>query len=296
MIDSLAAVPPWTRFREFIAPGADRFAILKELIEEAGLEYRIITIAGNRHFFIAPPRPEEEYLRRRPTIITAHYDRSQGSPGANDNSAAVFILLETAGKLRREKTYNWMVIFTDKEELKSGEGITDQGAYTLAEAMRETELETSRIFNFDACGTGDTLLISTTAEYLLKNEKAAGEKIRTNIKELREAALETARDLRMAKVLLAPTPLSDDAGFLRAGITAQTITMLPAEECTLLVSMLRRTPDYTEALVNLELRNAYDHRSIPETWRIFNSPSDSHLRLTPGNFRIVGRFAEALCK
>ena len=294
MNDPFLSAPVWKRFREFLAEGADRFSILDTILAESGIDHKIIPVAGNRHFLIAPPAPAEPYLRWRQTILTAHYDRSPGSPGANDNSAAVFILAETAQKLLEEKTGNWLVIFTDKEELGSGEGIKDQGAYTLAVTMRETKAETSRIFNFDACGTGDTLIISTTVDYLLKN-RANMEKIHASIRELQADALEAARELRMEKVLLAPTPFSDDAGFLMAGIAVQTITMLPSEECSF-VARLRKDPGFADALVNLELRNRGSHESIPETWRIMNSPRDSFLRLTPRNFRTVRRFAQTLCR
>ena len=288
---------PWKKFREFIAPGANRAAILMDLIQESGLEYKIVTIAGNRHFIIRAPQPGADYMRRRLTILVAHYDRSPGSPGANDNSAAVFILIETALTLIREKIHSWLVIFTDKEELKTGEGIRNQGAYTLASGFRETELENARIYNFDACGTGDTLIISTTAEYLLRNENAQRrDTIRTGIKTLRDTALETARDLHMEKVMLLPTPFSDDAGFMAAGIAAQTITMLPSDECTQLVSILRKAPGFANAFVNQNMRNSVNMKMIPETWRIINSPTDSHLRLTPRNFRLVQRFAGALCR
>jgi len=290
------SAPVWERFSEFIAPEADRFTILDEIIVKIGLKYSVIPVAGNRHFIIKPQLNENQNRSKR-TVLTAHYDRSPGSPGANDNSAAVFILLETAVKLIEEKTDNWMVIFTDKEELGEGEGIKDQGAYTLAAAMKDNGTENTRIFNFDACGTGDTLIISTTVDYLLKNENnPINEKIRANIKELQQNALEAARVLNKVKVLLAPTPFSDDAGLLMAGLAAQTITMLPSDECRTLVSELRKDPDLAGALVNLESRNVRDRRTIPETWRILNSPGDGYIRLTPRNFMIGSRFILSQCR
>jgi hypothetical protein len=295
MSDGYMKGTPWGWFREFIGLKADRFAILEDLLEKAKLEFKVVTIAGNRHFFVTPPPPEEEFLRRRPTILVAHYDRAPGSPGANDNSAGVFLLIETAMKLRSARENNWLIILTDKEELNAGESIRNQGAYTLAAGFRDAGLENARIFSFDACGAGDTLIISTTVEYLLKGE-GAGEKIRQSLMELRKTALETARDLRLTKVLLAPTPFSDDAGFFRAGVAAQTITMLPSEECTRLISVLRRNPQFADALLSREEQKTQDRRLIPETWRSLNSPSDSHLRLTPRNFRTVMRFAETLCR
>ncbi|MDR0496253.1 MAG: hypothetical protein LBH42_01410, partial [Treponema sp.] len=89
---------------------------------------------------------------------------------------------------------------------------------------------------------------------------------------------------------------SDDAGFFRAGLAAQTITMLPSEECIQLVSGLRKNPEFAEALVNAEFRHKKHTKSIPETWRRLNTPGDSYLRLTPEHFRTVVRFAVELCK
>jgi hypothetical protein len=288
---------PWGSFKRFIAPEADRFGLLKELLEETKLDFKVVTLSGNRHFFITPP-PEENFLRRRLTVLVAHYDRAPGSPGANDNSAGVFLLIQTALKLRTEKVFNWLIIFTDKEELDPGEGIRKQGAYTLASGFKDAGLENAHIYSFDACGTGDTLIISTTVELLLKgNGSSQGkEKIRQSIRELKERALVTARNLNMRKVLLIPTPFSDDAGFFRAGMAAQTITMLPSDECTRLVSVLRKNPLFADALVSREVQNTQDRRLIPETWRSLNSPGDSHLRLTPRHFPTVLRFAQTLCK
>jgi hypothetical protein len=288
---------PWKRFREFIDLKADRFAILNELLTEAGLKHSVVTLAGNRHFFVIPEPPEEEYLTRRLTVLAAHYDRTPGSPGANDNSAAVFLLIETAMKLMRDKVNNWLIIFTDKEELGPGESIQDQGAYSLASAFKDAGMEKARIFSFDACGTGDTLIISTTANYLLKDESGAGsDRIRTAIQELRKTALDTARNLNMEKVILSPTPFSDDAGFFRAGLAAQTITVLPSRECSAFISALRQNPGLADALVNRKVQEDQKHNHIPETWRALNSPRDSHLRLTPEHFRATARFAEALCR
>jgi len=307
---------PWKNFMDFISPGADRYALLKETIEEAELEYTVLDMAESRHFLVTPvlssgpslelssrlsSRLSSELSSRLPSgqirqsILVAHYDRAAGSPGANDNSAGVFLLIETAMKLKQSGAKNWMVAFTDKEELKSGESIQSQGAYALALGLKNTKMQNSRIFSFDSCGIGDTLIISTTAEHLLKNE-SGGEKMQRSLKELRKFALDTARELNLNKVLLAPTPFSDDLGFFRAGLAALTITMLPSSECIRYVSELRRNPEFAESLINAEFRQNSLTGSIPETWRSLNTPGDSHIRLTPKNFRNVIRFAENLCK
>jgi hypothetical protein len=294
MKDSYLKGIPWQSFKEFISPQANRFELLKKIIEEAALDYTVLELAGNRHFFLSPPQTEKSSSAGQP-ILVAHYDRCDGSPGANDNSAGVFLLLETAIKLKTRSEKNWLMIFTDKEELQCGQSIMAQGAYTLALGLKNSKMKGASIFCFDACGCGDTLVISTTADYLLKKE-GNGEKLQKAVMGLQKLALSTARSLRMEKVLLAPTPFSDDAGFLRAGLAAQTVTMLPSAECVRLVSELRKNPDIAGALINAELRQNCHEKSIPETWRSLNGPGDSHLRLTPQHFRAVTRFAEALCR
>jgi hypothetical protein len=299
--------PPYHRFTDFLAPGADRYSILGELVEELEFGYSSIaldtpeghTSKGRplRHFFVLPKREQALLPGNLLTVLAAHYDRAAGSPGANDNSAAVFMLLEAALKLREEGQQNALIIFTDKEELSPGEGIREQGSYGLSLRLRETALRDCRYYIFDTCGTGDTLIISTMADHLLKHEGGhEAAKRRWTVNHLRDDALQTARNMGMEKVLLAPTPFSDDAGFLRAGLAAQTITMLPAPEAAGLASLLRTKPECINALISREAQTAGGELPLPETWRIFNSPDDSPERLTPQNFSRVVKFACALCR
>jgi hypothetical protein len=297
--------PPYNRFFDFIAPDVDRFEILKTLLEEFHFKFMVLPIAGNRHFFVFP---REQSLKsssiknfpfhgQNPIVMVAHYDRVPKSPGANDNSAAVFQLIKTALRLEARMEDRWIIIFTDKEELSAGEGITSQGSYTLAETLRQGGLSKARIYIFDACGTGDTLIISTTTDHLLRNDTGPGiRKARQHIQGLRNHALRTVHNLNMQKVLLIPTPFSDDAGFLRAGIPAQTITMLPAAEASPFAALLRGQPDFSDALLSREIQETANKQRIPKTWRSLNGPADSHLRLTPEHFDQIIRFAIDLCR
>jgi hypothetical protein len=286
---------------EFIMPKADRYLILKDILEELGFDWLAINLEGNRHFFVLPPgqnplRMEKPATFIPRTVLTAHYDRVEGSPGANDNSAAVFELLDTALKLRKKNLQDYLIIFTDKEELMQGEGIRHQGSFALGRFLRRLGMGDLQVFIFDACGTGDSLIISTMADHLLKDDKRPGtEAVRQLVRHLRRRALETTRILNMEKVLLIPTPFSDDAGFLRAGIIAQTITMLPSVEAAPFASLIRKRPGFSGALISRERQKGQDTRLIPETWRNLNGPADSHLRLTPEHFKKVVRFALALC-
>ena len=300
---------PYHRFPDFLAPAADRYGILGELLEELEFGYSSIVLGASggrtlRHFFVLPHRGQSFLPGEYPAIaLVAHYDRVAGSPGANDNSAAVFMLLEAGLKMRDDGLRNWLIIFTDKEELGFGEGLRDHGAYGLARSLRETSLRDCRFYIFDACGCGDTLIISTMADHLLRNETGhAAAKKRQIVKALRDGALKTARNLVMEKVLLVPTPFSDDAGFLLAGLAAQTITVLPSDEAAGLASLLRTRPEFIDALISREARVATQSNPltgtklrIPETWRSLNGPEDSPQRLTPRHYRRVVKFACELC-
>jgi hypothetical protein len=301
---SWAQASPYERFFDFIAPDADRFDVLFKHIEKLDLNSVVIPIEGNRHFFIFPKgkivKPSAggsfPFRKESPVILTAHYDRVPGSPGANDNSATVFQLLGAALQLGKQSADHWIVIFTDKEELQNGEGIQKQGSYSLAKKLRGMGLNNARIFNFDACGTGDTFVFSSTVDYLLKKNNRSGlSHAQQMINLLREKAFDTAHRLHISKVLSVPIPFSDDAGFLQGGLPAQTITMLPTGEARSLNALLRSRPDFTDLLISGSARNTAI-QLVPETWRCLNSSSDSHLRLTPEHYGRIVRFAVELCR
>jgi hypothetical protein len=300
--------PPFHRFFDFIDLNASRAGILKLLLGELGLNYMVLPVEGNRHFLVFPagtgssgglPFQGRGGAFGSPVILAAHYDRAPGSPGANDNSVAVFMLLKTAQKLRDRaaNTAPWIIILTDKEELQYGQSIREQGSYSLAEILRQGGLGAAQVFIFDACGTGDTLVISTATDRLLRNEKGAGaQHARSAIQALRDQALSAARDLSLDKVLLLPTPFSDDAGFLRAGLSAQTITVLPLTEASAFASLVRSRPELAGALISREQAQGMEVSLIPETWRRLNGSGDTHYKLSPEHFDMVVRFAEQLCK
>jgi hypothetical protein len=289
------------RFKEFIALNTDRYRMLKFLLDELHFRPQVITIAGNRHLFLSSPDQGPVKCwppgKQNIIILVAHYDRVANSPGANDNSAAVFELIEAALQLRQIRAHSWLIIFTDKEELHHGEGIRDQGSYTLAKGLRDIGFGNSRFYIFDACGSGDTLIISTMADHVMRDEQGPGiVKTRHLVQRLRNQALETVRYLNMDRVGLIPTPFSDDAGFLRAGIVAQTITVLPSAEAAAFGALVRNKPDFADVLVNREVQGIYDQQRIPATWRRLNGPEDSYDRLTPQFFSQVVRFICALCR
>jgi len=300
-----AKASPYHRFFDFIADNADRYSILIEHTEKLKLNTTVINIEGNRHIFIFPAGQKSlrtsdgiiSFAGGNPYLLCAHYDRVAGSPGANDNSIAVFHLLKAAVSLGQNGINNWIIVFTDKEELTPGEKLEDQGSFTLAKKMKSWGLGKAKIFNFDSCGAGDVFIISTTTDQMLKDSGRPNlSRIRNVILKLRDHALVTANRLRMEKVLLAPTPFSDDVGFLRAGLASQTITILPAAEAEKYEATLRSRTDFADIIISGKINAPDEKRRLPETWRNINNASDTPSRLTPQFFEQVVRFMAELCR
>ncbi|MCL2214647.1 MAG: M28 family metallopeptidase [Treponema sp.] len=311
-LEPWAQVSPYNRYFDFIADKADRYSILIEHAERLKLKTTVINIEGNRHIFIFPPRitshsvQEQNSFRsadgfisfkgKSPYLLCAHYDRVSGSPGANDNSIAVFHLLKAATLLIQNNINNWIIVFTDKEELYLGEKLEDQGSFTLAKKIKSWGLGKARIYNFDSCGSGDVFIISTTTDHMLKDiERPNINQLRSIILQLRDHALVTVNRLRLDKVLLAPTPFSDDIGFLRAGLASQTITILPAQEAERYEVLLRNRSDFADEIILGRVNNPNEKRNLPETWCNINNVKDTPSRLTPETFEQVVQFITELC-
>jgi len=295
---------PYDRFSYFIAIKVDRHKTLLQTIEKLGLNFMVLTVAGNRHFFIFPPgkklpRPVGSALPamgESPYMFVAHYDRVEGSPGANDNGVAVFHLLRAATLLAQRNFDNWIIVFTDKEEITSGESFKMQGSFTLAQKIKTFGLEKAKIYNFDTCGTGDTFVLSNMADSILEKTDSPGiQKIKTDMQNLRYHALKTAHFLNLEKVLLAPIPFCDDMGFLRAGFAAQTITILPSEDASKYEALLRSRPEFTDLIVSGGIKNSPEKRHLPVTWKNMNTPADTIDRLTPQFFDQAVNFMVELC-
>jgi len=296
---------PYDRFSYFIAPKVDRYKTLTQTIEKLGLNSLAVSINENRHIMVFPPEKNIArtlktgfpFAGESPYMFVAHYDRVAGSPGANDNSITVFHLLSAANILIKRGISKWIILFTDKEELKKGESFENQGSFALAQKLKAWGLEKAKIFNFDSCGTGDTFIFSTITDTILANSTNPNlDKIKNNIRQLRNHALETAHLLRLEKILLAPIPVCDDIGFLRAGFAAQTITMLPSAESALYEETLRKNADFSKLLISGEIKTSPERKNLPATWKNMNTPADTPDRLTPQFFIEVVNFIVELCK
>lgn len=281
---------PWRRFSEFLGSPNGRCSVLNEILTELQFHFSVVDMGGSRHFFVSSTGKE-----RPRRVLVAHYDSVTGSDGANDNASSVFVLICAAQILAQKTNIPWMMIFTDNEELAGNKGIRAQGSYLLGKALKNTDLACASFFVFDSCGRGDTLIISTSADLLIKNETGGGiAHTQKDLKNLRDTAMNAAGHSVLKNYMLLPTPFSDDVGFLQAGLTAQMLTMLPADEAAAFAQLSRANPKYIQALINRDLQEELDMNALPSTWQFLNGPDDTEDNLTPEYFPGIIKYAVQL--
>jgi len=314
----------------FLAPDIDRVAFIAAWLESRKVPCREIALAGKRHLIVR--FGGEAYDPNfRTKILVAHHDRAEGTPGANDNSAACFQLMQLAERLAGSgnpaesgarwggalrKAHNTVILFTDGEEAAGTGGIRAQGAFAIGSGLKALGLDDADIYVFDACGRGNVLVLSAAG--MPGRRKAAGGAIAKRMEGLRDRAREIALDSVPGKWVTLLTPYSDNAGFLAAGLASQVITVLPqAEADVLLFAMAGKGsgiagPEDVAELERLVTANSHEGEGIaasgdgteskpaalrgliPETWRLMHGPGDNAASLTPEAFALMRNFLDCL--
>ena len=104
-------------FSKFISDSCNRTEFLISRLKERCIPYTPIKLDGKTHICILFPKESYSPRFRSKTVIV-HYDRAENTPGANDNSAAVYQVMEWAEQLLYSgKVHNTRIILTDGEEL-----------------------------------------------------------------------------------------------------------------------------------------------------------------------------------
>ena len=267
---TMYTIPP--DFSDFISPNCNRATFIQNFLNKAGLDAPILQIEGKNHIYVKFPQAQYNPMFRIKTVI-AHYDRI--GIGANDNSAAVFCLMQWAAELARVYSadcmtgsfHNIRLIFTDGEELGAGEGVKEQGAFALAALFKRLSIADEDIFVFDCMGRGTVPVIcqshipKTTSKAFIKQYSGLEQRAETIIKNASQNWFKL------------PTSYSDNAGFIANGIPAVAITMLPADEAEA----------YCRSLTN-----------IPPTWKMLHTQNDNLQNLTPEAFEITERIIQNL--
>lgn len=245
-------------FQDFIAPDCDRAAFIQNYLKSAGLEAPILQMEGKNHIYVKFPQSQYNPTFRIKTVI-AHYDRI--GIGANDNSAAVFCLMQWATQLSRLASplfHNIRLIFTDGEELGAAGGVAEQGAFPLAQVFRRLGITNDDIFVFDCMGRGDVPILTQT----ILPPKAPARFVK-DFSALEQRAASLLQVSANGRWFCLPCNYSDNASFIANGIPAVAITMLPSLEVS-----------------------AATRGETPLTWQLLHTAGDNFASLTPQSFEI----------
>ncbi len=284
---------------EFTATDCDRAAFIQNYLEKHNVKTTIIPIDGKRHIYVNFPASYYNPTFKIKTVLV-HYDRVARSPGANDNSAAVFQVMDWAVRMcSTPAVYNVRIFFTDGEEMGDGGGVKSQGAFGIATLFKKLGITGDDVYVFDACGRGDIPVIAKTVLDI-----GVAPAFRARFNSLYERTQNLVRNAAARKWLILPVAYSDNAGFLACGIPAVAITMLPAEEADsygknlILHKGLERlvtNPPSAEKLQALEAAKNFDYRQLlPQTWQMFHTRQDTVGNLTPESFMIMARILDSL--
>ncbi len=282
----MSFLPP--EFADFIAEKVDRGAFLVNWLKQHDIQCTIVPIDSSKHIYINFPSQCYDPRFRVKTILI-HYDRAPNSPGANDNSAAVFEVLSFLERLKKFKTpHNMRVFFTDGEEMGAMGGVADQGAYGIAARLKKIGIKNDDVIAIDGCGRGDVLVVSTTGR-----KSPGSDAFKKRFNDLYERMIDLVSQVSPQKWVTTPVPYSDNAAFIASGIPAVAITMLPREEATALMRNVQRDKSFENALLNHSVVNT---NLLPMTWRFMHTPFDAPESLTPESFVLMEKFLDSLAK
>jgi len=274
----------------FCDAGADRFALLRSSLERRGIPYEIIPIGDARHLALPLPRSsamDDEYYR---VTLVAHYDRVDGTPGANDNAAAVFQLLLHWEEIRK---YGWrhrtQVLFTDREELTGSMRGTDQGSWHLARHLKRLGAENILFFVLDMCGIGDTPIWGRSVRKA--GLPPPGDAV-TRAYEVMEGFLK--RFTRGTDYGVNPM-FSDDLGLLLGGYPAMQLSLLPHSEADELARISGSAPFEADPEAPARARDAI-RADLPVSWRSNHGPDDDVETLEDGAFLLMSRILRDLAR
>lgn len=289
-------------FQRFIAPDCDRRQFILDMLKDFGVPAVPLSLEGAHHILVKFP-PSAYNPQYKMKTVLAHYDRVDTSPGANDNSAAVFQIIYWARRLLRFPGFhNVQIIFSDGEEMGGSEGVLEQGAFGIATKFRSLGLTQQDVYAFDCCGRGDFVILSQAG-------KGKGSiSFQRQFNSLVERTEDLIKSVAGRKWAPLPVPYSDNAGFLACAIPAVAITLLPAQEVVSYLRELKQHPGLQAAVMKSSQGQDVGARKIkplepyqvqekmPMTWRLLHTEYDNLASLTPESFPLMEALLDALAK
>lgn len=282
-------------YRIFCSGNCNRRDFIVSYLEKRGVKSVVLPVDGHDHIYVVFPKTQYNPMFKIKTVI-AHYDRFEGSPGANDNSSADFALMEWAVSLMKSgRQHNVRLIFTAGEEIGGAQGgtVSSQGAFALASLFRRLKITDDDVYVFDSVGRG-------TVPVMGKTELPANVRwnFRTRFTDLKSRAANMLRVSSGGNFAILPISYSDNAGFLACGIPAVAITMLPADEASRFMLDLARVPMLENYVMNSRIPEYLDESEldamIPPTWKLFHTAEDNVDSLTPESFSVMERILNHL--
>lgn len=279
-------------FSDYIAHGCRRADFIQERLEQLGVKSERIVIDGKNHILVQFASRAYNPQFKIKTVI-AHYDRVPGSPGANDNSAANWQIMDWAARLKSYPSFhNVRIFFTDGEELGWDTGVCGQGAFGIASTFQRLGITSDDVYVFDACGRGEIPILSRSGM-----NSPASSRFKLQFSDLHTRTQNLLRQATGGRWMTLPVPYSDNASFLACGIPAVAITLLPADEASLYARKINSDRHLEDAVVNRESskeRRIKEHipdfsykEHLPLTWRLFHSADDDIETLTPASFSVM---------
>lgn len=283
----MSFLPP--EFDDFIAPNAHRASIICDYLEKRGVKTSVIALDERKHIFVHFAKSAYSPLFKLKTVL-CHYDRVENSPGANDNSAACFQIMDWAVRLSRfSGVHNVRIFFTDGEEISGQTSVKAQGAYSLATIYRRLGITKDDVYVFDSTGRGEiAVLPATNTAFTIKGD------LSRLYSDLFLRTQNLLRSVCPSQWFTLPLPYSDNASFLACGIPAIAITLLPADEVSLFAKNLMEDKTLSSSILNPERRGEDYLKKLPLTWRLFHTPHDSKETLCEASFALMARLLDSL--
>lgn len=275
---------------EFCSESADRYQLLIRSLERRDIPFELIPLGKARHIALPVPRGgglDGEYYR---VTLVAHYDRVSDTPGANDNAAAIFQLLNHWEEIRRMKwRHRTQILFTDKEELTENMSAMDQGSWSLARHLKRLGVENILFFVLDMCGIGDTPVWGRS---IRKAGLIPPDDSISRVFKVMEGFLKKythGEDFGMNPFF------SDDLGLLLGGYPAIQLSLLPRTEAVDLARRFGINPVEADTAAPARAREEM-HTDLPPSWRTNHSRDDKIDTLEPGAFRLMARLLRDLAR
>ena len=245
-------------YKKFLLPECDRCAFIQVYFNKSGIECPVIGLGKKKHLYVKFPLSQYNPSFTIKTVI-AHYDRFDGSPGANDNSSSVLAIMNWAVNLNKtNRVHNVRIIFTDGEELGESGGVAEQGAFPLAQMFRRLGITNNDVFVFDCMGRGDVPIL---AQAIVPPNVST--KFLQEFSDLELRAKNLLKAASGGKWFCLPCNYSDNASFIANGIPSVAITMLPSEEVETVLAT-----------------------GTCPTWQMFHTPQDNLQSLNPQSFEL----------